>query len=664
MFLLPVGAFVLLCIIGVVKRGSIVESIANAWLVVTLYAWGIMELFSAFERWNRVSTAIAWGIMLGGLLLYSVRLSLWRKAALWIRSDEGLRGKCAGHKGYVIFQTIFLSAVLLVALTRSQNLADNLTHRLPKIMHWIQNESVKPFATSSLAQIQYSNFAEYMNAQIYILGGGDRIMNIVQFGAYVCGAVFIFGIGRKIGLSHRFSLISSWIYFLIPALIIETCTTQTDGVAASYLFLFVYLLMDFIQKDKLLFDKEGCISALKLAASVMLGFLVKPTVCFVMLVFFCWMCIVRIYRKDKFLTLCKYVLVGGLVAAILYSPGYIRNRQMYSVDKDEQNIAQIEGESGGEDESVQGTDSPNRSVAASVVVDMASSPVKFIMSCIQNLGTNATSRCFPELNEFIVKVVNKCGSMLNYSFPYGEFLVFVEQGVGETNEPSPCIMWFCLAAWLLVIFRISKINKEQFVYLLCATAGLIVQSGMMGYTYFRVRYLIGAMGVLCPVFMAVVQNIAVDSVMKRNIAAGMLAISGLGAGNALGHEFIYSLEGFRGEKIHQYFLYNDEAEYYYNQMAEFANRNGYTQVGIAGTIQYEYVLWHTIDNLDRLEMVGVEDPAISKYEDKTYIPECIFIETKWELAVGSALTCHDVAYECVWAEFGNRRYYTAFVPRQ
>lgn len=666
MFLLPVGAFILICIINVVRKKSPVESVANAWITISLYAWGVMELLSTFECWNKLSTLVAWSGMLVALLIYSTKIGLWYKVVHYMQSDSNLLKQYFKSHKYIIFQTMFLLIVLLTALTRSQNLADNLTHRLPKIMHWIQNSSVKHFATSSLAQIQYTNFSEYLNAQIYILGGNDRIINIVQFGAYVCTAIFIFGIGKKIGLSNRFSLISSWIYLLIPAVIIETCTTQTDGVAASYLLIFIYFLLDFIHKDKLVFDKNGCISAIKLASSVMLGFLVKPTVCFVMLIFFIWMCIVRIYKQDKIAVLCKYILAGGIVAVILYSPSCIRNYQLYKTNvNSENNFVSANEESIQVVEVIPTSEVPNRSVATNVVVNMISSPVNFLMSCIQNIGTNASSRCFPKLNEFIIRAVNKCGSMIGYSFPYGEFLLLVDSGaIGETSEPSPCIMWLCLASWVLVIFRVSRINKEQFIYLLSATIGLIVQSGMMGYTYFRVRYLIGAMGVLCPAFMVILQNVKANYTTKRDIAVAILAISGLGTVNALSHEIACSIEGFKGEKIHQYFLYYDnEAEYYYNQMAEFADSNGYTHVGIAGTIQYEYVLWQSIDNLERLEMVNVEDAILNKYEDRTYIPECIFMETKTEVIVGDTLVCHDVEYECIWSESNNRRCYTAYVPK-
>ena len=281
------------------------------------------------------------------------------------------------------------------------------------------------------------------------------------------------------------------------------------------------------------------------------------------------------------------------------------------------------------------------------------------MSCIQNLGMNASTRCFPQINRLITKVVYKCAAMLDYVFPpIGDFWIFVDNGeLGETNEPSPAIMLFWMLAWGGIIFRFSKISKEQLIYLLCATVSMIIQSGLMGYTYYRTRYLLGVMAVLCPVFAAVVQGISRNNVIKQKVATILIVISSFGVVNALTYEIPYIIDGFKGEKIHQYFVNNNEPEFYYDQMSRFANENRYTKVGIAGTIQYEYVLWQNIDNLERLEMVNVEDGALSQYEDREYI----FEESREEIKLGDGLICHGSEYECVWADFGNNRYYTAFV---
>lgn len=664
MFLLPIFTFVLFVMIDYVYRRKIFEAVADAWLAVTAYVWLTTEALSAVDRWNKWTVLFSWCavcVILGSIV---VRKKVWQRACSQLKIKDGIVEKIKEYNKYVIAFAVFVIFISIMAILRSQSLIDNLTHRLPRIMHWIQNESVRYFATSSPRQVQLSSLVEYMNAQIYLLGGCDRLANLVQVGAYICSGIMIFGISRKIGVGYKLSFISVYFYLLVPMSIIEVFTTQTDIVAGVYLLIFIYMILDFIRADKLVMDKHEMISTAKISACILAGYLSKPTVCFTMIIFFLWMCIVRLLKRDSIIELLKYVFVGGIVALILFSPSYIRNYRAYNVNVVEENIEAAdvqdnayatEGDGG---EEVVVAREPNKAL----VIRSLTNAKSFIMCCIQNLGMNASTRCFPQMNKLIIRVVYKCARILDF-LAGADFKIFVDGGgLGETNEPSPAIMLFWVLSWGAIILGCSRVKKEQFIYLFCASLGVVVQSGLMGYTFYRTRYLLGAMGVLCPAFAAAIQGIKYNNSLKQKVATALIVISMFGAVNALTYEIPYMIDGFKGEKVHQYFVNNNEPEFYYDQMARFANENKYTQVAIAGTIQYEYVLWQTIENLKRLEMVNVEDIALRKYEDNSYIPECIFVESKEEIKVKDELLCHNVKYECVWADFGNNRYYTAFIP--
>lgn len=677
MFILPTIAFISIIIIDYAYRRKILEAIADAWLAITIYTWTTVEILSVINKWNQWTVLLVWSAVCIILVGAIVQKKLWQKIVPMLQGKDGLIVKVRDYRGGIIAFGTFITLISITALMRSQSLVDNLTHRLPRIMHWIQNESVRYFATSSPRQVQLSSLTEYMNAQIYLLGGSDRLINLVQIGSYVCSGFVIFGISRKLGINHKLSFMAAGLYLLIPIGIIEVCTAQTDIVAGSYLIIFVYLLLDFIQADRLVMDKEGVFSAVRLSACVMAGYLTKPTVCFSMVIFFLWMCVERFLKKDNIIELFKYIIVGGSVAIILFSPSYIRNHKAYSItDNIADDIAQsesesIEGDNGAIEDCITEDNVNKNSIVVreanqTLVLNNLSSAKRFAMSCIQNLGMNASTRCFPQINKLITKVVYKCAAMLDYVFPpEGDFWIFVDNGeLGETNEPSPAIMLFWVLAWGGIVLRLSKVSKEQLIYLFCATVSMILQSGLMGYTYYRARYLLGVMAVLCPVFAAVVQGIKANKTIKQKVVTTLIVISCFGVVNVFTYEIPYVVDGFKGEKIHQYFVNNNEPEYYYDQMAHFASKNGYTKIGIAGVIQYEYALWRTIENLERLEMVNVEDVILKKFEDASFVPECIFEESKEEMVIGDSLICHNVEYECVWVDFGNNRYYTVFIPKR
>lgn len=667
MFILPILVCLLFLIIYFDKRRNIVESVAISWLFITSYTWVVVELFSGFGLLNTAATLPAWSVLCIALAVYVGKKHLIHRTLEYFKTEQKMADFWSEHKTNLICMFLFCTGICLLAALRSQNLIDNLEHRLPKIMHWLQNGRVGYFATVHPAEINYTKLIEYMTAQVYLLLGPDRLANIVQVGAYLCSGCCIYGISRKIGVSCRFAFLASWIYFLTPMIIIEVFTAQTDVAAGAYLLTFVYFLLDFIHADKLQMNRSGAFFAVCLSASVMFGFLAKPTVCFAMVFFFLWMCIVRIVRKDKLRVLLQYIVVGGVVAVILFFPDAVRDYQYnqipdVSYDESAEDTFVSTGtgneESGG-DQRVDITDDSDR------VVDNLLHPKNFVIVCVRNLAANATTRCFPKINEWLVRFVEKCESVLNYSGGYRYFRVLVGEGIGETSEPSPVVMFLLLFAWILVIVRVSRVNREQFIYLFIATLALIVQAGLMSYSWFRQRYLIGAMAVLCPAFAVVLENVTISIKSKLSLAIAIITVCCFGTVNMLSYEIPYVISGLHGGKLHQYLLHNDSAELYYRLMLDYINENGYETAGMYGFISYEQVLWRGIDDLERLEHININPfyYECAKLEDQDYVPQCIIEEMPDVFELEETIYCNGQKYVCVWkAEGDNGRNYAVLTP--
>lgn len=663
MFVLPIITFFLFAIVYFSKKKNAIESVVVSWLFVTLYSWIIMELFSMFELINTITAVLSWCVICIVLAIIVVKDKSVRIAMEYIKNSRRIRDYWKQHRMAFICVGVFCVIICILSLLRSQNLFDNIHHRLSKIMHWIQDGKVGYFATWTTTEIKYSNLTEYMMAQIYLLKGSDRLITIVQAGAYICSGCCIYGISRKIGASVRFALLAVWIFFLTPMVIIETITTQTDVVAGLYLLSFIYFLLDYIHADKLCMNKESALSAVCLSASVLFGYLSKPTVCFAMIIFFVWMCVVRLIKRDKFAVLLQYILIGIVVTVILLLPDAYRNYEyknapipVYAENREVTSVTN------------RGLNDTNNSMVSSEANNALASltnPKKFAAVCIRNLAANSTSRCFPKINNLLVRFVEKFEFVIDFSMNLG-FHVLVTEGLGETNEPSPVIMFLLIVSWLCVLMRISKIKRESVLYFLLATLSLIVQAGLMGYTFFRQRYLIGIMATLCPAFAVVMENIRISMKMRLNIAVAVITICSFGMVNALSYEIPYIMFGFQGENIHQYFFYEDDEELYYQLLLDHINKNGYQTVGMYGSIAYEYVLWREIENLERMEHVNVKSSYQgAKLEDMEFMPECIIEEvsveegTNWE----EIMYCHGQKYVCEWKVIGeNGRNYAVLVP--
>lgn len=710
MFILPVAVFLLFLPVWFDRKKRLVESVVASWLCITFCTWFYMELSSMFGLLNTVTALLFWGILCLGLGFYYIKTRLLHRLAAYGKSNYNLSGCLREHKAQLICLFVFFALVCLLSILRSQNLIDNLYHRLSKIMHWIQNGEAGYFVTVTPGEIMYSDLTEYMNAQILLLKGPDRLLNLVQSGAYLCSGVFIYGIARKLGAARKFAFLSVWIFALTPMVIVETLTTQTDVVAGTYLLSFVYLLLDYIHADKLLMDRRGVQSAVCLSASAGFGYLAKPTVCFAMVFFFLWMCVVRIVRRDKAAVLLQYVLVGAVCAAVLIAPGTIREYQyrhtpsLYYEEipaKEAENGQSAEEEAGQQEEepapedtgaadteetegrtaegeaqeeqSAQEEEQPkqkedqrvdNTTVANKVMANL-SKPKEFVIVCIRNLAAVSTSRCFPKINHLLQRFVEKCESFLDYSGGYRYFRALVEEGFGETSEPSPAIMFFLALSWLCAVFRISKIKKEHFLYLLFGTAAMAVQAGLMGYTWYNQRYLLGVMALMCPVFGVVLENIAVGIKVRLNIAVAMIAVCCFGMVNALSYEIPYVVFGFQGGKIHQYLFHDSGAETYYQMILDHVNEKGYQTVGITGSISYEYVLWREIEGLERMEHVNVNPVYFdtAKLSDPEFRPQCIIEELPEQYGLDEIMYCYDRLYVLDWCALGeNGKNYAVLIP--
>lgn len=662
MILIPVLVICVLFFINYQNRKSIVRTVADCWIELTFFVWSVTETLSIFKIWTRTAVIVSWLLLLVVLLYVCYRKDYIDSIKTLLRKHTFFSKTGSEYRKWFIWFWIYFGFIIILGILSSQYNMDSMVYHLPRIMHWIQNRSVGHFAPGIEFQVRYPCLTEYLVAQIYLFSSNDRLANLVQTFAYLGSSVMVFGISRKIGASVKASFAASCIYLMIPMALVQAFTTQTDNVAGFFLVVFVVNILEFIQAPRLKMDKYGFFSAVKLALNVMLGYLCKPTICFVMLVFFTWMCVVRIIKKDSPSTLLKYLVVGGLTAVITYVPLYAKSYQTYTtVNK---SIAEEALEAGQDTEVV---NSVGRALAPDVfnVKSAITDPAQFVITCIQNLGRNSTSICFPRYNEDWEKLVVKAGGWLNKDVSFyrtqKDALFFYQD-----TASNPCVMILTLLVCISVLLRFSRTNKRQIVYIICSIAGILIQCGMMGYTQYRTRYLVGAMAVLCPSIAAAVDTLNVKENFKDIVLALCIFSASIGGINTLSYELPRIRDSFEGDRIHQYMLGNAEDEYVYRELVRIINENGYGKVGLDGGVYMEYPLWRGIEKLERLENVNVTDIYFSQYEDITFKPECIIkvVGEEEEIKEGDTLECHDATYQCIWSIHWYQTYFTLFAEME
>lgn len=225
----------------------------------------------------------------------------------------------------------FISTVSLVlGFETAPNNWDSLSYHLPRIMHWIQNQSVAHYPTHDLLQISMSPGVEYMITHLQILAGGDRFANFVQWLAFLGSVLGMSAIANKV-IGCQSQWISGLVCASVPMAIMQSTTTQTDLTAAFWLVCFTYFMLRT--------DTYTRADFLWLGASSGLALLTKPTVLLFGAPFF-GIFIFRLFkdrrrrssRQDRALAMFQALVLSTILLTITVSlslPAYWRNYQTF-----------------------------------------------------------------------------------------------------------------------------------------------------------------------------------------------------------------------------------------------------------------------------------------------------------------------------------------------
>ena len=164
----------------------------------------------------------------------------WGWLARGIREGRPIRfPKCslpaAWADRFLLLCVVAIAAITaLVAWLAPPNTWDSLTYHMSRVAHWAQNGSVGPYATGIERQNFMSPGAEIAVLQTYVLSGGDRLANFVEWSAMVGSLVGIALIGSQLGASQPGQLLAAIFAATLPMGIAQSSSTMTDYVEALW----------------------------------------------------------------------------------------------------------------------------------------------------------------------------------------------------------------------------------------------------------------------------------------------------------------------------------------------------------------------------------------------------------------------------------------------
>jgi len=239
MYLLPfLAAFVLifLDILSSSKQGwkpIFLKSVIFFSAILVL----ITETLSAFHAIDRPSILVAW-------TLVSVLVFLHMRSRFtvgWQRLTQGFGNLTTNiRRSHPLEKAVMALLVILVSMTAVQgviypvNNHDSLTYHMPRIVSWINQESVEHYRTSIYRQLYQPPFSEFFNLHVILLLGGDMLCNSLQLFFLLSCVVAVAALLDQIGIAGHLKLVSAALVLTIPIALLQSSNNKSDIILAFF----------------------------------------------------------------------------------------------------------------------------------------------------------------------------------------------------------------------------------------------------------------------------------------------------------------------------------------------------------------------------------------------------------------------------------------------
>lgn len=202
------------------------------------------EVLSALHLITRVGIAASWALF-ATLILSVVIVS--SRSKFHITSPHSVYGigklLAMPYPDAIVGIGALGILVGITALACAPNTWDAMEYHLPRVFEWMNNNSVGLYPTIDRQQLSMPPWAEYAMLHADLLFGGDRLVNLVQWFAYVGGVLVASLIAEELGADRKIQVFSSLICATIPSAVLGASGAQNDCVLAYWIALSTYFLL-------------------------------------------------------------------------------------------------------------------------------------------------------------------------------------------------------------------------------------------------------------------------------------------------------------------------------------------------------------------------------------------------------------------------------------
>lgn len=506
-----------------------------------------------------------------------------------------------------------------------------MTYHLPRVVHWAQSHSVAHYATNIIRQAASPFFHEYICLDIYILSRNrDVLFNVVQCSAFLTNAWLLYEISCKLGVTKKFSIIGTLLFLSMPIAFGEALTTQNDNLAGLFLFVYVYNILDLLDlKRKIEVNRVTCRRVFILSACIGLGYLTKPSVSIGMAFFAVLLLVCCIIRKDLWTGLIKLLTLSCIIIGLIIFPQIARNIRTFNAA-----LPSITG--------------PRQLVGTL-------EPRYLLVNMLKNLLFNFPIIYISKSNEIYASAVYTISGFMgvNINDPSiaedgKTFYLWSAGNMGHDTAVNAAVVYIFVGCLIWCIYRRKHVEKSKTLYTYMVAMLFILICAFTRWEPFVSRYMLPYLALLCPAISIWLEDMAENSVniLLKNCCVPIICWIGV---TGLLQLFSFHVAIATEQNVSRpdgYFQSRSDITEEYKQACEYAKSVNAESIGLyLGEDSYEYPIWYELKySAKRIEHVMVCNDT-KKYEDETFIPECILSSDDF----GAFLEYHGAQYD-KWME--------------
>ena len=401
---------------------------------VLMGAYGILSLeaLSLLDAVTQAALTIAWSLPLLGLCI--VLGFLWRR-------DRGLHLPAFTFPEGWFDRTLVVGIILVLLITAfvawvtPPQTWDSLNYHMSKVAHWAQNNSVKPYASGVIVQNSLPPGAEFNILHLYILTGGDRLSNFVEWFAMIGSLVAVSLAAKKLGAGESERILSVVFAVTLPMGIVQASSTMNDYVVAFW------VVCAAVETLILMQDRHNVTNILMLSGAAGLAIFTKPTA-YPYLFPFALLAAYVIFKKGSWKKLLAYASLAIGLVVFINAGHFLRIVDLYGTPFPEDQIAR------------HGNQMRNLKGLTSNTIRNAS----------LHLGTPS-----PHLNKAMAISINQIHAWLNIDVNDPGTTAFTKfrlkkPSTNEITAGNSAHMWLLIAAFGLLLFRRRRLPESVAQY--------------------------------------------------------------------------------------------------------------------------------------------------------------------------------------------------------